>query len=129
MSDQVARRPEFPDECAFHSADRTKNVGEPGAGNSGGYRPGAARTLKPPYLGQFWTQVDTRLAVALDGRREPFLHLLFSIPLTVWFALVYPAWAWPILAMNPPLACVSFTSTPLATTGCLSAFHTNIRML
>jgi hypothetical protein len=65
--------------------------------------------LRPPCAGQFWTQVDTRLAVALDGHREHFLRLLFSIPLTVWFALVYPAWAWPILAMNPPPACVSFT--------------------
>jgi hypothetical protein len=64
---------------------------------------------RQPYAGQFWTQVETRLAVALDGCREPFLRLLFSIPLTVWFALVYPAWAWRLLAMNPQLACVSFT--------------------
>jgi len=30
----------------FHSADGTKNAGEPGAGNSDGDRAGAARTLK-----------------------------------------------------------------------------------
>jgi len=59
---------------------------------------------RPPYAGQFWTQLDTRLAGSLDGSREPFLRLLFSNPLTV--RLVSPDAGLnhsPLDAMNPLL--------------------------
>jgi len=70
---------------AFHSADGRKNAEEPAADNLIGDRPRAVWAFSGTCAGQFWTQANTRLAVALDSRREPFLRLLFSIPLTVRF--------------------------------------------